>query len=969
MRHSFFRFLILPLVALLGCSRGENNTNRQDYITQVKEEGVLTLAEGGSVCPVICSARDEAGVLRAAGDLARDFERVTGQMPRLIIADKNTVPEEEAAILVGTLGESPLIDSLVGDGRLNVDAIRGKWESSATTVVEDPLPGISRALVIAGSDKRGTIYGIYELSARIGVSPWYFWADVTPEKRESLFARPGTYILDEPAVKYRGIFINDEAPALAGWVHEHYGSFNHEFYEHVFELILRMKGNYLWPAMWGRAFYDDDPENARMADEYGVVIGTSHHEPLMRAHVEWARYGNGPWDYSTNSDTLRKFWREGIARMGDNESIVTIGMRGDGDAPMTEGTAIALLERIVDDQRTIIEEETGKPAEETPQMWALYKEVQEYYDKGMRVPDDVTLLLCDDNWGNLRKLPRPGTPERAGGYGIYYHFDYVGGPRNYKWLNTNQIERTWEQMHMAWEHGVDRIWIVNVGDIKPMEFPTQFFLDLAWDPGRWNGENLKDYYVEWSRQQFGEQFAEPVADILASYTKYNARRKPELLSPETYSLTHFREAERIVADYRDLEDLAEFIGKDIPDRLRDAYFQLVLFPVKACANLNDLYVTAAWNGLYGKQGRAATNVAAERVGELFEQDSLLTLEYHTMGNGKWNHMMSQTHIGYRWWQEPRRNRMPRVSTLDLPAVASMGVAVEQDTGFWPGTVKELHLPAFDRLNGQEYYVDIFNRGTPGFPCTLEPSDPWIRLSGEAPLIETGERIYVSIDWARAPKQLLEGSVQITGPGDEKTTVSITADNRDPAPPTGRKELFIENNGIVSMEAVHYQRKYDGKSTAWSEVENLGRTLSAMITLPSTAAADIPGGNSPRLEYDFYTADTGSFVVETYLSPTLKFYENEALHFAVSLDDLDPVTLVLNEEDQPGIWNAWVANNIIRRSTEVTLEQPGVHTFIFWRVDPAVVLQKTVIRRKGTDDPSYLGPPESLLVNQEPPLPH
>ena len=615
---------MITLIILTGCVSKEEKSEMNRYVATENSGKLFALAEKGNPCPILCSPLDHQGVLLAVHNLQSDFSKVTGNAPRLLLDPQEWNASSEAVIIVGTIGMSPLIDGMIQAGRLDVSDIKGKWESSVTTVVKNPLPGVDKALVIAGSDKRGTIYGIYELSGQIGVSPWYYWADVTPTPKESLYAMPGRYTLGEPAVKYRGIFINDEAPALAAWVEENFGAFNHEFYEHVFELILRMKGNYLWPAMWGRAFYDDDPENARLADEYGVVIGTTHHEPLMRAHVEWARYGTGPWDYQKNADTLRAFWREGIERMGSNESIVSLGMRGDGDEPMTEGTAIALLEQIVEDQREIIRETTGKPIEETPQLWALYKEVQDYYDKGMRVPDDVTLLLCDDNWGNIRKLPQADDPERSGGYGIYYHFDYVGGPRNYKWLNTNQIERVWEQMHLAHEYGANQIWIVNVGDIKPMELPTQFFLDYAWNPDRWNPENLQDYYIDWAAQIFGETFAGPVADILSPYTKFNSRRKPELLSPETYSLTHFSEAERVLAEYRELEELAEFIYNDIPARLKDAYYQLVLFPVKACANLNDLYISAAINQLYARQGRAATNLLAERVRELFLEDSLLT---------------------------------------------------------------------------------------------------------------------------------------------------------------------------------------------------------------------------------------------------------------------------------------------------------------------------------------------------------
>lgn len=408
----------------------------QAYIANAAGPGRFALSVAGRSAPLVASSNDYAGVLRAAKSLRADIGRVTGAEPGV----SNEVPAAPAVVLVGTIGRSPLIDRLVAEQKLDVSGIAGRWESFLLQVVDQPLAGVERALVIAGSDKRGTIYGIYDLSSQIGVSPWYWWADVPVRRETQLYVLPGRHTQGEPAVKYRGFFINDEAPALSGWTRAKFGGFNHKLYEHVFELLLRMKGNYLWPAMWGNAFYDDDPLNPQLADEYGVVIGTSHHEPLMRAHDEWRRYGKGTWNYQANEAVLRDFWRASIKRMGTYESIVTVGMRGDGDEPMSEDRNIALLEKIVADQREILADVTGKAASATPQIWALYKEVQDYYDRGMRVPDDVTLLFADDNWGNIRRLPKAGDPPRAGGYGVYYHLDYVGGPRNYKWLNTNQIE-------------------------------------------------------------------------------------------------------------------------------------------------------------------------------------------------------------------------------------------------------------------------------------------------------------------------------------------------------------------------------------------------------------------------------------------------------------------------------------------------------------------------------------------------
>jgi hypothetical protein len=639
----------------------------EHYISAKKASGSFPLVAGGQAAPLYMSDNEWAGVQRAARDVQADIKRVTGREPQLLT--DAPAASQEPVVLVGTLGHSPLIDKLVQAGKLDVSNLAGRWETFVVQAIDNPLPGVARALVVAGSDKRGTIYGLYDLSEQMGVSPWYWWADVPTPTQKSLYVAAGRHTLGTPQVKYRGIFLNDEAPALSGWAKEKFGGINSKMYEHVFELILRLKGNYLWPAMWGNAFNDDDKRSPELADTYGIVMGTSHHEPMQRAQQEWKRYGKGPWNYQTNAPVLQEFWRQGIKNMGTHESIVTIGMRGDGDEPMSEGSNIKLLEKIVADQRGILAEETHKPADQTPQVWALYKEVQDYYDKGMRVPDDVTLLLCDDNWGNLRKLPKLGDAPRKGGYGIYYHFDYVGGPRNYKWLNTNPLPRIWEQMHLAHEYGANQIWVVNVGDLKPMELPISFFLNYAWNPDALPADGVAAYTQRWASQQFGPKYAADIADILAKYAKYNARRKPELLDANTYSLATGEWA-TVVAEYNQLLSRAEAIGQKLPAADRDAYFELVLHPVQACANLNELYYTVAQNREAAKTNQLTTNTLAEKAKALYAKDAEIKQRYHALAGGKWNHMMDQTHIGYTYWQQPEVDKMPEVVTLPAGATGA-----------------------------------------------------------------------------------------------------------------------------------------------------------------------------------------------------------------------------------------------------------------------------------------------------------
>ena len=637
-----------------------NGIYAQNFISDKEEKGSFPLVSDASPTSIYTDIKADWLVQKAASLLQQDIEKVTGKkLPVLTNLSQAGIN----CIIIGSIDQSPLIRQLISENKINADSVSGKWETFKLQVVNHPFKGITKALVIMGSDKRGTAFGVFELSRQIGVSPWYWWADVPIKRETTLFVKNGAFLYGPPSVKYRGIFINDEAPAFSGWTKEKFGGVNHLVYEKIFELLLRLKANYLWPAMWGNAFNDDDTSSPVLADKYGIVMGTSHHEPMQRAQQEWKRYGKGAWNYQTNDSVLKQFWRKGIQNMGTHESIVTIGMRGDGDEPMTQGTAISLLEKIVTDQRKIISEVTHKDASATPQVWALYKEVQDYYDKGMRVPDDVTLLLCDDNWGNLRKLPKLDEPLRKGGYGIYYHFDYVGGPRNYKWINTNNISRVWEQMHLANEYGVNNIWVVNVGDLKPMELPISFFLDYAWDTKKWNEKNLPDYYTQWAAEQFGKSYGKNIGAIIEKYSQLSVVRKPELLDDKTFSLVNYNEADSVTKVWKKLQADAEKANSAIPAEYKDAYFELVLHPVKAFCNLVQLYTTVAHNQFAAANHQLTANTFADKARLLYTNDSLLSFQYNHIANGKWNHMMDQTHIGYTNWQQPPVNKMPKVKYI------------------------------------------------------------------------------------------------------------------------------------------------------------------------------------------------------------------------------------------------------------------------------------------------------------------
>lgn len=634
------------------------------------------LINGNDKVEIYMDTNDCRGVSYAANALVKDISKVSGSQATI-------TSNRKATILVGTIGHSAAIDQLVKQKRINGNLLKGKREKFIITLVDQQL-------VIAGSDRRGTIYGIYELSQQMGVSPWYDWADVPVVHHDSIFVNKGVYTDGEPAVRYRGIFLNDEAPCLTSWVKNTYGTEygDHRFYQRVFELVLRLRGNMMWPAMWGWAFYADDPENEKTADEMGVVMSTSHHEPMARNHQEYARNrkGWGPWNYQKNKANLQKFFREGIERMKGTEQIVTIGMRGDGDEAMSDEADTRLMTNIINDQRKIIADVTGKKASETPQVWALYKEVLDYYDKGMKVPDDVTLLLCDDNWGNVRRVPNSQERKHKGGWGLYYHVDYVGAPRNSKMLNVTPVQNPWEQLTLAYENGIDRLWILNVGDLKPMEYPISQFMDMAWNPRKYDVNSITRHTRDWCAQQFGESQADEAARILNLVCKYNGRCTPEMLDKNTYSLEN-GEWQEVVNQYLQLEADALRQYNSLPATYHDAYRQIILFPIEMMSNLHQMYFAQAQNNALYKQGNPKANVWADECERLFKRDSLICDFYnHKMSGGKWNGMMTQKHISYKSWNDDfEKDTCPelfRVTSKD-------GVIISENNG-----VVEIEAPYY-----------------------------------------------------------------------------------------------------------------------------------------------------------------------------------------------------------------------------------------------------------------------------------
>ena len=947
---------VAPAIALIAAvvmiSHPARALGDDPIVVSHAEKRSLRLVKSGVASPIVDDSQDYPGVLRAVLDLQADMERVSGVKPMVLNSMKSPIEE---VILVGTVGRNRQIDELIKEKKIDVNEIKGKWESTLTQTVENPFPGVKRGLVIAGSDKRGTIYGIYTLAEQIGVSPWYWWADVPPQHHQELYVKAGRWVEGESAVKYRGIFLNDEAPALTGWAKEKFGGLNHEFYAHVFELLLRLKANYLWPAMWSNAFNEDDPLNPILADEYGIVMGTSHHEPMLRAQQEWKRHGTGPWNYETNSAELDKFWEEGIARNKDLESTVTVGMRGDGDMPMSEGADIALLEKVVADQLSILRKYSTPTLDADLKVWALYKEVQDYYEKGMRVPENITLLWSDDNWGNIRRLPTSDERLRPGGAGIYYHFDYVGGPRNYKWINTNALPRIWEQMHLAKNYGADRIWIVNVGDLKPMEFPMEFFLAYARHPERWGKDDLMRFTEQWSAREFGQTYAIEASSIFMRYMQLISRRKPELLDPDTYSQTSYGEADRVSAEWEALVVRAQKVYDRLPENERDAFFELILHPVKAAAIVNELYIAVGKNRLYQSQGRVSANDWADKAEMLFKADAELSDEYnHKLAHGKWDHMMDQVHIGYTFWNDPPKNIMPEVRRVNAVSGAKMGVAIEWTTQ----QGAEVTLPPIDRFDPVAPYIDVFNGGDKPFQMNASADRKWIKLSQSAAAVTKDVRLFVEIDWNSAPAGEGDGAITITDGGNSHVLVHVAT--RNPSPDQRSKmKGFVELNNYVSIEAEHSMASDPVGNVSWQRIPYFGQTLSGMTAFPVTAQS-FEKQPSPTLEYETYLSHQGVYNVDLRIAPTMNFVPGRGLRIGISVDQGPSEMVEIIKANSIGEWNKAVADEIRHAQATISVESPGVHILKIHMVDPGVVLEKIVIRH-GDILPSYLGPPESPFL--------
>ncbi|KAH7377407.1 hypothetical protein BKA66DRAFT_443435 [Pyrenochaeta sp. MPI-SDFR-AT-0127] len=979
--------------------------------------GSTLLASRGSAVNIHADAADWPGVLRAAYDLAVDFGRVTGTNGTLTAsgtakANASTIfnvtginedwsvgssasgkskRATAGTIIVGTIGNSSLIDALIASGKLDVSAIEGQWEAYVSAIVENAGNATGEALVIAGSDRRGTIYGIYDVSEQIGVSPWHWFADVPAKSHESIYALKTTKVQKTPTVKYRGFFINDEAPALTGWANKIYpqspygAPFGADFYKHVFELLLRSKANYLWPAMWNGMFNVDDARNQPLADEYGIVMGTSHTEPMVRATQEWNKVAKGAesgWQWATNNATLYDYFYEGALRAAPYENVVTVGMRGYHDTAASADVQTDVLEAVVNAQQDILSKIHGN-ASEVPQMWCLYKEVQDYFEAGMEVPDWVTLLWTEDNFQNIRRLPVGDEKKRSGGAGVYYHFDYVGDSRNYKWIDTIQLQKTYEQMRLAKDRDADRIWIVNVGDIKPGEIAISHWFDIAYDIDAYDETSVPEWTTGWAARNFGEEHAETIAEIMDEYGTLASMRKFEWVEPSSFSIHNYEEADRILARWEAIAEKAQAVSDALPAEQQPAFYQLTLHRVLAGANFVDIQISGARNIVYAQMGRNSANKWLQRVIDLMNKDHNLTRRYHTQLNGKWDHMMDQTHLGYQgYWQQPMRQSTPDlrwVQTLERSLAGDLGVAVEGSNATVPGDDRyhsnggaSLDLPNITPFTPKRW-LEIASVGTAPFNWNIS-AEPFITLSQKSGTMNPDDddlRVYVDVDWTKVPDGFGKKSTlnisSSTDYGTQFAAPKVNVQVNKTAVPSDFNAGFVESAGQIAFEAEHYTRTSPAGNLSYMVLPKYGRTLSA-IKLNNGLAEGLTSATAPSLEYDFvtFTPTTAAkgLNVTLILSPSLNINPKKPLAYIAQIDNKPEqrrqYVIDRKQPDFPLNWGKAVADSAWYNTTNHGEVAPGKHTLKLWLVEANVILQKVVLDLGGVVY-SHNGPPESYRV--------
>lgn len=952
------------------------------------------------------------GVKKVAGKVAKDVEGTLSFCPEIC---ETAVPAKQAVIAV-TAGSGKLAETLCSKIS-KLGQVEGKRESYAFIVAENPVEGIESALVIYGSDKLGTIYGLFHLSELLGVTAMVDWGDCQYVKQDSFILKEeDSFVSKEPSVKYRGFFINDEWPCCGNWATSHFGSFNAKMYDHIFEYLLRMKGNYLWPAMWAENFMLDGPdlESMKLADEYGIYIGMSHHEPCMRSGAEYSKvrgpkspYGDA-WSYVTNKEGILRFWEDGVKRSIGHNVFPTVGMRGENDSKMLgEDSLISdnvrLLKEIITKQREMIHEHLETDGKKVPQLFAVYKEVEDYYFgggseeglRGFKELEDVTLLLCEDNWGNMRALPEAFERNHKGGFGMYFHLDYHGDPVSYEWVSSTELSKIWEQMTEAYEYGVRELWIVNVGDVKFQEFPLNYFMDLAYDFEKWGSlapNSTKEYTKAWIESVFGsytsKEEREEIQEVLEGYLKINALRKPESLNDTVYHPAHYLECEKLLSFCGKLEEKNERLWKILEERgMGDAYFSMIYFSAEASFNLLKMHLYSGKNHLYASQGKAVANEYDKLVEACIEKDEALKTQMAEFKEGKWAGMELASHIGFTNWNDEDW-RYPVRHIVRLPKKPRLVVTRADKTQHYTNQYFPITLVIDDFVvsSSKKAKIQIANGGQGSVKWKIQEGARKVGLDGIAH--ESGEESRCEwLEFSRTSGETaLQDEVEISLkeenlPLGEEVSCSFEIKTETEFVPVLVKALkkdtsalpegaFLAEHGMFVIDAVHYADKqaglYEGEAVEFKELYDFGKYQSGIKAFPVTASFDSKE-NAPSITYELYSEEEKDCFLNLYTSPANPLIYGGKLSMEVSVNEgagkLVEFTEAGYKGGEPGCipWEQAVLNQEHVGSTEISLKK-GLNKITVFAREAGMVLERLVVYPKDIERAvSYLGEKECIRV--------
>ncbi len=992
-------------------------------LTSCINSDTFLLSKDNNVASIYVSNSEASQILRAVKDLQKDIEMVTGKRPEIV---NNLENASKNTIIIGSI-KDPEIEDILNNGLIDEAKGLEKLEQSfLLKTVARPVEGIYNALIIVGSDPLGSVYGIYELSERLGVSPLYWWCDVTPKKKEEIVFNNLLVLPKEPSVKYRGIFINDEE-ALIQWSEKtspnpYNAHISPKVYERIFELLLRLKANSIWPGMMqaGSYFFEAKDENGvsinpKNAKEYGIYVGASHCEQMGRNnYAEWYDWaeahadmfdakGVPVWDYTVNPKTIEAYWQERLDEAKDFNMIYTLGIRGVHDSPFeyanlenpTLENKVKLLQTVIDRQREMIKETFGSEDAVT-QIFVPYEETGELYNgeskdgkeqcEGLKLPEDVIMVWTEDNFGYARQLPRPHEQKRGGGNGIYYHLAYQGGA-TYDWLYTTPLPLIQEELHKVYDENVRDFWIVNVGDIKPAELGLQFFMSMAYDIDAYPRNTTKDFLQKSAKQQFGvdDSKALEIADLITNFHNLCRPKKPEHLFPfwdwkyenngryKFYSLFDFGdESLRQIEKANELEEKAKAIYEDLEESAKTPFWHLAYYPIRSTRLMLEKTNYYRKNVAYAKQERFASVNAYKALSEKAEEDIQKDLEhYKKLENGKWNGIMDP----YALYNFKERifdvanipNNLVYDEKFIEEAIEGIGSVCEgQAIG---NEDVELRFSSFEN---NTRFIDIFNKELTANKWTIESDVEWIRFSKDSGNVRIEERVFVSIDWDKAQVGENKGTITV------KDTLGFSKSY--PAKATKfdlqlTEKSYIEGNGIIAIEAENYTLKKDGKEAKWLEYENFGHYGASMFIKGGTKVIDDIKANAPSLEYSVYFSSTGNFYGQLSRIPTLNEGKGKTSQIAIGLDNDEPQILsgVRHKGERTsttlpsGAKERWTwENNILTQIEkipfEINIKEPGYHTIKVYQVDTGIGIDRIVLcadeQAKATQKRALMGAPES-----------